>query len=180
LLEGFKELIRNIFKPFYFFSKATIARYTVHDAIQAIWFDKYIPALTEKHIEMRIESVFFSLMAPTPSPVVSEGSAFEREKSEEAKNLILGNIRKHLTPEEIAFKIGCSPSFLIKAFKKVYQMGLFHFLRRTRMERAKEMLLSGSTLKEAAVAVGMNPSNFPKEFKKFFGYTVTYLLKNRQ
>jgi AraC-like DNA-binding protein len=47
------------------------------------------------------------------------------------------------------------------------------------MERAKEMLLSGSTLKEAAVAVGMNPSNFPKEFKKFFGYTVTYLIKNR-
>jgi AraC-like DNA-binding protein len=180
LLEGFKELIKNTFEPFYFFSNAKMARYTVHDAIQAIWYDKYVPALTEKHIELRIDSVFFSLIAPAPLPVVLKGSAFERQKSAEAKSLILGNIRKHLTPEEIAPKIGCSPSFLIKAFKNVYQMGLFHFLRRTRMERAKEMLLSGSSLKEAAVAVGMNPSNFPKEFKKFFGYTVSFLIKNRQ
>jgi len=179
LLERFKELLKDFVKPFYFFDHSKIARHTVHDDIQAIWEEKYMPALIEKHIELRIELVFFSLVAATPPPVLLPGSRYEREKAAAAKELILKNIKEHLTPKEIASELNCSPEFLIKAFKNVYQMGMFHFLRRTRMERAKEMLLSGSSLKEASITVGMNPSNFPKEFKKFFGYTVTYLIENR-
>ena len=77
--------------------------------------------------------------------------------------------------EEIAKKLHCSTGWLKKSFSKVYGVGMFHYLRRHRMQLAKEMLLSGESLKAVAIEVGMKPRNFPKEFKTFFGYTVTAL-----
>ncbi|MDQ3683718.1 MAG: helix-turn-helix transcriptional regulator, partial [Bacteroidota bacterium] len=101
----------------------------------------------------------------------------EREKASAAYQIILKDITKHQTPEQIASELYCSSSWLKKAFGKVYGVGMFHFLRKTRMDIAREMLLRGDSLKAVALEVGMKPQNFPKEFKAFFGYTVTDLKK---
>lgn len=176
-----KELKKTKRKPGYLTLSPILARFTVHDALMALWFDKYIGKLVEKHIELRIETTLFTLLAQTYSPVAAEPvSAHEKEKADAARNIILKDIRIHQTPEEIATQLNCSVGWLKKAFSKVYGMGMFQLLRRNRMEHAKEMLLKGESLKAVAIEVGMKPRNFPKEFKSYFGYTVTALKKGQQ
>lgn len=165
-------------EPHQFLYPAKVARYTVYDAIQAIWFDRYVQTLEKKHIELRLKSTLFTLLAQTYTDSPAEPiTQLEKENAGAAKAIILRDIKTHLTPEEIAAELHCSAAWLKKAFSKVYGVGLFHFLRRTRMEVAKEMLLRGESLKAVALEVGMKPRNFPKEFKTFFGYTVTELKK---
>jgi len=155
-----------------------IARYTLHDNIQAIWHDKYLPILAKRYLQLRVETCLFTLLAQTYTrrdvPVVSTQ---ELDMARHASEIILTNVKKHLTPAEIAAQLFCSVGWLKKAFSKVYGVGMFHFLRRKRMELAKEMLLKGDSLKVVAIEVGMKPRNFPKEFKIFFGYTVTEFKK---
>lgn len=173
-----RDLKKALGRPILFVYPPKVARYTVHDSILAIWFDKYLDALQLKHIELRLESSLFTLLAQGYSQQASEPlSRFEREKAEAARDLMLENIKVHQTPEQIAQALYCSVGWLKKAFSKAYGTGLFHFLRKTRMERAKEMLLRGDSLKAVALEVGMKPRNFPKEFKAHFGYTVTALKK---
>ena len=171
-----KDLKKAKRKAVHFTFSPRLARYTVHDSINAIWFDRYIEHLRLKHIEIRLESSLFSLLAQTYSPAKLEtATPLETEKATAACEIILKDIRVHLSPEEIAKKLHCSTGWLKKSFSKVYGVGMFHYLRRHRMQLAKEMLLSGESLKAVAIEVGMKPRNFPKEFKTFFGYTVTAL-----
>lgn len=179
LFERLTNDLRKAFaKPYYFQLPPRIAKHSVHDTIQAIWLDKYLPSLQQKHVELRLEAKLFTLLAQTYANVSTDtASQLEQQKAAEAHDIILRDIRKHLTPEQIAASLHCSTSWLKKAFSKVYGIGMFHFLRKTRMERAKEMLLRGDSLKAVAIEVGMKPRNFPKEFKAHFGYTVTALKK---
>lgn len=172
------DLIRSTKTPSYFKSPIKIARYTVHDAITAIWQDKYIPALQYKHVELRLESSLFTMFAQSYS-LEPNGyiSPLEKLKTDQAKELILKDLKIHVTAEEIAFKLNCSEGWLRKAFQKIYGVGPFQYLRRARMQYARDMILRGESLKSVALDIGMNPSNFPKEFKAFFGYTVTNLKK---
>jgi AraC-like DNA-binding protein len=175
-----KDLKKASKKPIHLLYPPKIARYTVHDAINAIWLDKYIQQLQVKHIELRLTSTLFTLLAQTYSPSTGEiPTALEKEKATAAYEIISKDITKHQTLEEIAAKLYCSSSWLKKAFTKMYGIGMFHFLRQTRMERAREMLLQGESLKVVAIEIGMKPQNFPKEFKTYFGYTVTSLKKGQ-
>jgi AraC-like DNA-binding protein len=179
LLPNFKsDLKKAIAKPFSFSTLPKVARYTVHDGIEAIWIDKYVAELELKYIELKIESSLFTMLAQTYTQRLSKNTTLrEREKSLEAHNLIMSDLTKHFTLKQIAAQIHCSQGLLKKGFKKVYGTGLFHLLRKTRMEIAREMLLKGESLKVVALEVGMKPQNFPKEFKSYFGYTVTTLKK---
>jgi AraC-like DNA-binding protein len=173
-----KQLSRAEKKPVVFNILSRRSRYTIHDAIQDIWLDRYLPVLQEKYIALRLEASLFTQLADSYSlPVQDRASAIERAKADAARDLMLANIRKHFTADEIALHVNCSTSWLKKAFSKAYGMGPYHFLREHRMYKAKEMLLRGESLKAVAIEVGMKPRNFPKEFKSFFGYTVTELKK---
>ncbi|MEJ7820695.1 MAG: AraC family transcriptional regulator [Chitinophagaceae bacterium] len=175
-----KDLKKASKKPIHFLYPPKIARYTAHDAINAIWHDRYIKKLQVKHIELRLTSTLFTLLAQTYSSGSRELlTPLEKEKATEAYVIISKDIRKHQTLEEIASKLYCSSSWLKKAFAKMYGIGMFHFLRQTRMERARQLLLQGESLKVVAIEIGMKPQNFPKEFKAFFGYTVTSLKKSQ-
>jgi AraC-like DNA-binding protein len=178
---GFKkDLKKTTKKARHFNFPPRLARYTVHDAIHAIWFDRYIKNLQLKHVEIRLQACLFTLLAQTYSPVNAEPvTSLESEKAAAARDIILRDIKVHLSPQQISMELHCSSAWIKKAFGKMYGIGIFHFLRKTRMERAKEMLLRGESLKAVAIEVGMKPSNFPKEFKAFFGYTVTALKKGR-
>lgn len=161
-----------------FFFPPRVARFTALDTIQAIWQDLYVPALWETLLTHRIETTLYTLLAQayTAQPETWV-SLLEREMAAKARELLLKDVRKHLKAEDIAGKLVVTSSWLKKAFRKVYGMGMYHYLRRERMERAREMLIEGDSLKAASLAVGMRPQNFPKEFKTFFGYTVSDLKK---
>jgi AraC-like DNA-binding protein len=172
----FKKQLKKAAQKAFHFCAPTVARHSIHDAIQAIFMDRYNGPIQRKYIEKRIETNLFIQLAQTYSPRIQEKySTMEKEKADAASAMILQNLRRHIPAETIARELNCTPSWLQKAFSKIHEMGMRHFLRVQRMHAAKERLLKGESLKSVAIEVGMNPRYFPEEFKSFFGYSVTDL-----
>ncbi|MDX2045365.1 MAG: helix-turn-helix transcriptional regulator [Chitinophagaceae bacterium] len=84
-----------------------------------------------------------------------------------------------LTIQQIADKVSMSVSKLKKDFKLVYGFPVYEYYQKHRMERAKELLLSGDySIKEVGYKVGyQNLSNFSQAFRKQFNVLPSELAK---
>lgn len=80
-----------------------------------------------------------------------------------------------LTLESIAARFGYNPDYLTRLFRARYQMGIKQYLDKVRMDKAKELLLSGLyTLKEIPPRIGVDSyAHFLKMFKYHEGITPT-------
>lgn len=176
-----KTLNRAFTKAFFYLKKPVTARFSVHDAVQAIFYERYLPHLQKAYIELRMEAALFSLLAQVEAPEKpGRVSAAREEKAMAARTLMLDNLMKHLTIKQISEQLNFSSSAVKKAFGKMYGMGPYEFIREHRMLLAKQRLLNGESLKVVAIEMGIKPRNFSKEFKSFFGYTVSNLLKAKE
>jgi AraC-like DNA-binding protein len=92
-----------------------------------------------------------------------------------------GKLEKFPSIEVLSKTAMMSSTKLKSKFKTVYGMKLYEFYNRNRLEKAKEMLLSGSySVKEAGLEIGFsNLSNFAKAFKKEFGVLPKEMLRIR-
>lgn len=98
-------------------------------------------------------------------------SLMNARQSERVRNFILANLSKTLTIETIARESGASVSSVQRHFKHQFGMTVFEFIRRKRLEAARDALESrGVTVAEAAWIAGyMSPSSFITAFKKTYG-----------
>ncbi len=85
------------------------------------------------------------------------------------------------TIKELARGIAVSESKLKKIFKIVYGLPPYEYYQRQRMQKAKQMLLSGDySIKDVGYTLGYsNLSNFTLAFKKEFGALPRDVLKGR-
>ncbi len=82
------------------------------------------------------------------------------------------NFRTHLDIETIAGFAGMSPSSLHEHFKVITSMSPMQFVKSLRLHRARTLLMSGKQASEACYHVGYSsPSQFSRDFKRFFGDT---------
>jgi len=83
--------------------------------------------------------------------------------------------------ESLAQKVFMSTSKLKNLFKQIYGYTLYDYYNKNRLQRAKEMLLTGQvSIKQAGSEIGFsNLSHFAKAFKKEFGVLPRELVKNR-
>lgn len=80
------------------------------------------------------------------------------------------NFHTPLDVETIAKFAGMSPSTLHDRFKQITSMSPMQFVKSLRLHKAHSLLLSGNPASEASYQVGYNsPSQFSREFKRFFG-----------
>jgi AraC-like DNA-binding protein len=88
-----------------------------------------------------------------------------------AKDLIDKNPARHYTIPEIARHVGMGETKLKTAFKNVYGTGMYKYLHRERMEKAKTLISnSEKSLKEISSILGFKyQNNFSTSFKKQFG-----------
>lgn len=88
------------------------------------------------------------------------------------------NIDKPITLNEIAEELYISRNYLGKLFKNKMQLSFKEYLRQTRIEKARKMLLAGNDkIYQVAEAVGFdNPAYFTAVFKKVLGYSPSQLL----
>lgn len=95
----------------------------------------------------------------------------QRNPVEYAKSYIEQYFNCPLSVDNIASVVGLSPSYLRTLFKKSEGESPNHYLNRTRIEHAKEMLLSEMfTIEEVASACGFqNVYYFSRVFKKYTG-----------
>jgi AraC-like DNA-binding protein len=77
---------------------------------------------------------------------------------------------RRITLRELAGLIGHSPSFLTHHFRSEFGRSPQEYVLRVKMEKARRMLESGSSVKDAAYALGFyDPFHFSKRFKAYWG-----------
>ena len=104
----------------------------------------------------------------TASPKLSRT---DREKMEQAKNILLERMADPPSLLELSRLIGMNDYKLKIAFKEIYGNTVFGYLREKRLEKAYHLLQDGRTsVIEVSFAVGYsNPSYFAEAFRKKYG-----------
>lgn len=94
-------------------------------------------------------------------------------QSERVCDYILSHLTDMLAIDQIADHAGASVSTVQRHFKEHFGMTVFEFIRRKRLEAARDALeREGMTVTQAAYVAGYaHTSNFTAAFKKFYGIT---------
>ena len=97
-----------------------------------------------------------------------------------AKDILIGNIEFPPSLLELAKKAGTNDYKLKIGFRQVFGTTVFGYLRKQRMERARQLLLEKRmNVSEVAQTVGYNSlSRFSTAFKDYFGITPKAYQKN--
>lgn len=100
-------------------------------------------------------------------------------RSERLKQQIDARLRDHRSLADMAASLGVSVSTLQRRFKAAYGTTVVDYLRRRRLEIAREALTDeGLSIGEAAYLAGYNhPSNFVAAFRKHFDVTPARLVR---
>lgn len=90
-----------------------------------------------------------------------------------AKAILLRNLEKTWTIQDLARQVGLSEKRLKDGFRQQLGLPVYSYLQKSRMEEARAILArQGSTVTEVALAVGYaNPSRFSYLFLREFGVT---------
>jgi AraC-like DNA-binding protein len=93
------------------------------------------------------------------------------ERSAKVQEILEKNLADPPTLEELGKLVGCSSFYLSRQFTQATGLTIQQFLRKARLEKAAELLLSGKhNVTEAALEVGYNSlSHFTATFREFFG-----------
>lgn len=106
---------------------------------------------------------------------------FDAEYAFAAKQILVESYRDKITIIELAQRVGVGEKTLQRAFKNKYQMGIYEFTVKLRMEKAQEYLLGrNKSVKQVAYLVGYKrQSSFTKQFVKTYGIAPTDWLIQR-
>ena len=94
---------------------------------------------------------------------------------ENAKIIMIENIFKGITPEELAFRLNINYTKFRKLFKKITGLAPAHYFQELKMKKAKQILMETSCqVKEVSYSLNYNNiETFVTIFKKLNGYTPT-------
>jgi len=114
-------------------------------------------------------SHFFGQLAGLKSEKINTP---EREKLNQAKDILLNNIDNPPSLNEISKEIGLNTFKLKKGFKAFFGVPVFKYLQNERLTLAHKLIRSQeTTVQEAAWQVGYDSlSSFSNAFEKKFGY----------
>lgn len=102
------------------------------------------------------------------------------ERAKKAAVIITTALDIHFTIHELAKKVKLSEKKLKYAFKEEFGVGVYSYLQRQRMLKAKILMLQGQPIKLIIPEIGYeNESNFCKAFRKVFKETPVAWKKNQ-
>ena len=152
----------------------------VLDDVSTCGFDGHLKTLYTK--AKIIEIVALQLAQYQEEKTVPSGlSSIEVEKMNLIKELIDNNPDKSFSLAYLAREAGTNEQYLKKHFKILFGYTVFGYILSCKMQRAKNMLLSGEYLiSDIAESMGYkHATHFTSAFKKFFGY-LPQTLKSRK
>ena len=79
---------------------------------------------------------------------------------------------KNMNVNSIADELGVNNSYLSRTFKQVYGSGMLEYINNVRLDKAKELMEEGFTVKDAADKVGFaTPRPLIRCFREKYGTT---------
>jgi AraC-like DNA-binding protein len=133
---------------------------------------KYEKELRRHFFESRVKDLFFKYLFiiqnnTSPGlPITDE----ELAAVYKAEQLINDDITRHYPIPELSKKVLLNEFRLKLLFKKIFGTGPYEYLMIKRLEKGKELLEAGLSVKEVAAQVGYRPSDFTTSFRNHFGY----------
>ena len=158
------------------FYQASIMSPACNIAIQQIINCPYRSSLKRLFLEGKA----LELISHSLARVVTSGDAFQKntelqpndmEGAMEARNILISNLENPPSLLALAKQVGTNKNKLNKGFKQIFGTSVFDYLRKHRLERARELLnIKKMSVGEAAALVGYShQSSFTRAFKNHFG-----------
>ena len=121
--------------------------------------------------KIKIEELLLYLLQKYPSQINSFiTQAFQNNRENKIKQVVLANMEKGLTIDELAFLCNMSVSTFKRHFSEVFHTSPKKYFIQNRMEKAKKLLQLNKRTSEIYFELGYsNLSSFSSEFKKHFG-----------
>jgi AraC-like DNA-binding protein len=131
----------------------------VQGAARAFWYESQVKAL--------LALLCFLPAKGADEFFCSRQKRLARLRVAKAKTKLESRLDEPFDLNRLAAEVGCSASYLSRTFSATTGMTISHYLRKKRIERAAELLLSGRyNVSEVAVEVGYHSlSHFSKAFQ---------------
>jgi AraC-like DNA-binding protein len=134
----------------------------IHAVAQPVWFES-------KALELAAS--FFFVPDADQELFCDRQKRLARDRCEQVIALLRSDLCQPLPLEALGKKVGCSHFHLSRTFSKEMGITIAQYLRKLRMERAAELLKSGSfNVTQAAMEVGYSSlSHFSQAFHESYG-----------
>ena len=149
------------------------------DIINSILQNKYDSKLHRHFFESRIKDLVFKylVLATTAPADNNDATGNELESIYKAEELIAHDLEVHYSIPELAKEVHLNEFRFKLLFKRIFGVGPYEFLIRKRLQKAKQLLEEGLSVKEAAARVGYRPSDFTTAFRNHFGFAPSSIKK---
>jgi AraC-like DNA-binding protein len=144
-----------------------------NDRLSPVTRLSYIIQLTEKFLH----SFLRQEQAITPRALKKN----DLESMQHVEQILSSKLEGFPSLESLAQEVFMSTSKLKNLFKQVYGFTLYDYYNKSRLQRAKELLVTGQcSIKQVGSEIGFsNLSHFAKAFKREFGALPRDILRNR-
>ncbi|MFT5836336.1 MAG: AraC-like DNA-binding protein [Sulfurimonas sp.] len=131
-------------------------------------------------IESRLIDALSSLIINQTDYAKNYKEVFEDKKiTKNTYEFINDSIDTNFTLESLASNVNLSKFHFLRMFKKEFGLTPHAFIVNERLNRANSLIQNGLSISEASIQVGFNDqSHFSRNFKKYFGYSPSYLKKH--
>ncbi len=146
---------------------------TLEDISDCEKYNEFSDIFCESKITELLALVLYSITYEKTDSIIRSRRYLNSDikKMESLRKKINSNPAQEFNVKETAQNLMMSESKLNRMFRSLYGMTLHAYVSSTRLEKAKKLILNGSTnVSEAAILSGYtNLSHFSKEFQKRFG-----------
>lgn len=150
----------------------------VASVMHAMWQTAQVRGLNSPFFYEGVDIILEQLSNPANKRRVHFRELNKKEaRLERAKAFVHENLDRSISVADMAAEAGIEHSQFFAAFREATGITPYAYLTQCRMDRAREMLLDGVSITEAAAAVGYaNPSKFAAAFRRHAGQSPTQWL----
>ncbi len=178
------ELISNLYEQIFherktpFFERHIIDNKELFFKLH-IFFNAYFKKEEELVIETLLIDALSSLILSNTIYIKEYKKIFEDKKIvKDTFEFIKDSIDCDFTLDILAKNVNLSKFHFLRLFKKEFGITPHAFIINERLNQANNLIKNGCKISEASLNVGFNDqSHFGRNFKKYFGYSPSYLKK---
>lgn len=139
------------------------------------YFNKYHELIIESNL---IDALSYLIINYSTSKKAPNNIYHDKKIIKSTYELIKDSLDTNFSLEELANNANLSKYHFLRVFKKEFGLTPHSFIINQRINKAHELIISGTSILEASLEVGFNDqSHFTRNFKKLYGYTPSVLIK---